>query len=151
MFYSYIRNKSRNYNQIILSQNFTLDEFKTCFISKTRWLISNVHFVEDINQSSLKCLSLVTSILNSVQEVIMITILSEILMHWSFPAGSGVKNLLPMQQSWDWSLVRKIPWRRKWPPAPVFLLRESHGLKGLMDYSPGGCKESDTTFQLDNN
>ena len=36
--------------------------------------------------------------------------------------------------------VEKIPWRRKWQPAPVFLPGESHG-----QYSP---KESDTTEQL---
>ena len=41
--------------------------------------------------------------------------------------------------------VRKIPWRRKRQPTPVFLLRESHGQRSLAGYSPWGCKESDTT------
>ena len=41
--------------------------------------------------------------------------------------------------------VRKMPWRRKWQPTPVFLPGESHGQKSLMDCSPWGCKESDTT------
>ena len=27
--------------------------------------------------------------------------------------------------------VRKIPWRRKWQPAPVFLPAESHGQRSL--------------------
>ena len=44
--------------------------------------------------------------------------------------------------------VRKIPWRRKWQPTPVFLLREFHGQRVLVGYSPWGCKESDTTEQL---
>ena len=38
--------------------------------------------------------------------------------------------------------------RRKWQPTPGFLPGESHGQRSLMGYSPGGCKESDTTEQL---
>ena len=41
--------------------------------------------------------------------------------------------------------VRKIPWRRKWQPTPVFLPGESHGWRSLLGYSPRGHKESDTT------
>ena len=43
------------------------------------------------------------------------------------------------------SWVGKIPWRRKWQPTPVFLPGESHGQRSLVDYSPQGRKESDTT------
>ena len=39
--------------------------------------------------------------------------------------------------------VRKIPWRRKWQPTPVFLLGKSHGQRSLAGYSPWGCKESE--------
>ena len=38
--------------------------------------------------------------------------------------------------------VRKIPWRRKWQPTPVFLLGKSHGERSLAGYSPRGRKES---------
>ena len=31
--------------------------------------------------------------------------------------------------------VRKIPWRRKWQPTPVFLPGESHGQRSLVGYS----------------
>ena len=41
--------------------------------------------------------------------------------------------------------VGKIPWRRKWQPTVVFLPGEAHGQRGLVGYSPGGCKASDTT------
>ena len=41
--------------------------------------------------------------------------------------------------------VRKIPWRRKWQPTPVFWPGESHGQRSLMDDSPWGHKELDTT------
>ena len=40
--------------------------------------------------------------------------------------------------------VEKIPWRRAWPPAPVFLPGESHGQRSLVGYSSRGHKESDT-------
>ena len=41
--------------------------------------------------------------------------------------------------------VRKIPWRRKWQPTPVFWPGESHGWRSLAGYSPWGSKESNTT------
>ena len=34
--------------------------------------------------------------------------------------------------------VRKIPWRRKWQPSPVFLPGKSHGQRNLVGYSPWG-------------
>ena len=37
--------------------------------------------------------------------------------------------------------VRKIPWRRKWHPTPVFLPVESYGQRSLVGCSPWGCKE----------
>ena len=33
------------------------------------------------------------------------------------------------------SWVRKIPWRRKWQPTPVFLLGKSHGQRSLAGYT----------------
>ena len=45
--------------------------------------------------------------------------------------------------------VRKIPWRRKWLPNPVFLPGESHGQNSL--FSPWGRKGSDTTGWLKSN
>ena len=41
--------------------------------------------------------------------------------------------------------VRKIPWRRVWPPTPVFLPGESQGQRSLAGYSPWGRKELDAT------
>ena len=51
------------------------------------------------------------------------------------------------------SWVRKIPWRRKWQPTPVFLPGKSHGLEFPMENPRGAwhaivhgvTKESDTT------
>ena len=39
--------------------------------------------------------------------------------------------------------VRKISWRRKWQPAPVFLPGESHRQRNLVGHSPWGFKELD--------
>ena len=41
--------------------------------------------------------------------------------------------------------VRKIPWRRKWHPTPVFLPGKSHGQRSLVGYNSWGREESDTT------
>ena len=44
--------------------------------------------------------------------------------------------------------VRKIPWKRKWQPTPVFLPKEFCGQRILVGYSLQGRKESDTTKWL---
>ena len=41
--------------------------------------------------------------------------------------------------------VGKIPWKRKWQPALVFLLGKSHGQRSLAGHSLWGHKESDMT------
>ena len=46
------------------------------------------------------------------------------------------------------SWVGKIPWRRKWQPAPVSLPGKFHGRRSLAGYSPWGHKESDMTEQF---
>ena len=45
------------------------------------------------------------------------------------------------------SWVRKIPWRRKWQPTPVFLPGEFHGQRSLVGYSPQGHKQLDMSEQ----
>ena len=65
-----------------------------------------------------------------------------------YPLGASlvaqlVRNLPSMRETWVWSLVRKIPWRREGLPTPVFWPGELHGL-----YSPWGRKELDTTEGL---
>ena len=59
-----------------------------------------------------------------------------------------VKNEPATQETWVQSLVRKIPWRRKWQATPIFLPGESHGQRNLVIYRPWGLKESDMTEQL---
>ena len=53
-----------------------------------------------------------------------------------------------MHETWVWSRVGKIAWRRESLPTPVFLLWEFRGQRSLVGYSPWGHTESDTTEQL---
>ena len=56
----------------------------------------------------------------------------------------GSFKLLKQETRFDpW--VGKIPRRRKWQPAPVFLPEKSHEQRSLEGCSPWGHKESDTT------
>ena len=48
----------------------------------------------------------------------------------NLPANAG--DMRPGFNPW----VRKIPWRRAWRPAPVFLPGGSHGQSSLDGYSP---------------
>jgi len=55
-----------------------------------------------------------------------------------FFGGSVVKNPPAMQETWRHRFnpcIRKIPWRRKWHPTPVFLPGKSHGQRSLAGYS----------------
>ena len=54
------------------------------------------------------------------------------------PTNAG--NMRCEFDPWVW----KIPWRRAWPPSPVFLPGESHWQKSLVGYSPQGCIVLDT-------
>ena len=56
----------------------------------------------------------------------------------------GDLGSIPGSDPW----VRKILWRRKGQPTPVFLPGESHGQRSLTGYGPRGRKESDTTERL---
>ena len=56
------------------------------------------------------------------------------------PANAGRHERLKFD-AW----VRKMPWRRAWPPTPVFLPGESHGQRSLVGCRLWGHKESDTT------
>ena len=68
-------------------------------------------------------------------------------------------SLLPLW-CWTWTVsnqckrpgfdpwVGRIPWRREWLLTPVVLSGESHGQRSLVDYSPQGHKEWDTTEWL---
>ena len=64
---------------------------------------------------------------------------------WASLVALWLRICLPVQETQVQSLVRKIPWKRKWQPTPVFLPETSHGQKSLAGYSPWGRKELDTT------
>ena len=67
-----------------------------------------------------------------------------------FQEAQWQRSCLPMQEvqrRWFESWIRKIPWRRKWHPAPVFLPGKFHGQRNLVGYSAWGHKELDRTEQ----
>jgi len=55
-----------------------------------------------------------------------------------FPGGTVVKNPPAMQETKETrfdSWIRKIFWRRKWQPTPVFFPGKSQGQRSLAGYS----------------
>ena len=70
---------------------------------------------------------------------------------WGFPGGSVVKNLPACRRHGFDPWVRKVPWRRKWQPTPLFLLGKSNGQRSRGATVHGVIKDSDTTEQLNNN
>ena len=69
---------------------------------------------------------------------------------WASLVAQRLQCLPAMWETWVQSLGRE---GRKWQPTPVFLPGESHGQRslgssGIMDPSPWGRKESDTTDWL---
>ena len=83
----------------------------------------------------LRCLYLTTSIVNKRAS------------QWLSGKESTCQCVRCRRHRFD-SWIRKIPWRRKCQPTPVFLPGESHGQKSLVDHSLGDCKELDLTEQL---
>ena len=72
-----------------------------------------------------------------------------------FPTGSGVflvaqmvQNLTKMQRFKFEPQIKKIPWRKKCLPTPVFLLGEFHVQRSLVCDNHWGFKELKTTEQL---
>jgi len=55
-----------------------------------------------------------------------------------FPGGTVVKNPPTMQETKETRFdpwIRKIFWRRKWQPTPVFFPGKSQGQRSLPGYS----------------
>ena len=65
---------------------------------------------------------------------------------WSFPDGaSGKEPACQCRRCRFNPWVRRIPWRRKWQPIPVFLPGKSQGRWRLVGHSPRVHKESNLT------
>ena len=68
-----------------------------------------------------------------------------LLLFWCFLGGLEVRIHLPSRGHRLDPWVRKMPWRRKWQPTPVFLPGKCHGERSLAGYSPWSHKELDMT------
>ena len=53
---------------------------------------------------------------------------------------SGKDSVYQLRRCGFYPWVRKIPWRRKCQPTPVFWPGKSNEQKSLVGYSPWGCK-----------
>ena len=61
---------------------------------------------------------------------------------WGFPGGSdGKESACQCRRCGFDPRIGKIPWRRKWQPAPVFLPGKSHGQRSLVGSNTWGCKQ----------
>ena len=88
--------------------------------------------------------NLFISDLNRYHSILYWDLIFESILHFIVPGGASDKepacqcrkHRRPGFNPW----VRKIPWRRKWQPTPVFLPGESHGQRSLVGYSPWGHK-----------
>ena len=70
-----------------------------------------------------------------------------------FPGSASVKESTCMQKTseiWVGSLDGEDPLEKNMATTPVFLLENPHGQRSLADYSPCGCKESNTTKMTKN-
>ena len=69
-----------------------------------------------------------------------------------FPRGAVVKilpaNVGDKKRCGFDPWFRKIPWRRKWQPTPVFLPGEFNGQRSPVGYCPWNHKESDMSEQV---
>ena len=62
-----------------------------------------------------------------------------IIAHKASPVAQRWRICLQCRRSrrcWFHPGVRKIPWRRRWQPTPVFLMENTNGQRSLMGYSP---------------
>ena len=68
---------------------------------------------------------------------------------WASLVAQSVKKICLQYGGPEYNLwVKKIPWRKEWHPAVVFLPGQFHGEKSLAGHRSWGCKELDMTEQL---
>ena len=113
---------------------------------KYKYYVSH-HFTKKVRWSN--CLTSIMLVFNSLFEESLqpSRCLKKVFGTQGFPAGAVVKNLPansgdPGDTFDPW--IRKIPWRRKQQPTPVFLPREFRGQRSLAGYSSRGRTELDT-------
>ena len=65
--------------------------------------------------------------------------------YWASLVAQLVKNLPAMQETWVRSMGGEDPLQKEMATQSIFLPGKSHEQRSLVDYSPWGRKESDTT------
>ena len=74
-------------------------------------------------------------------QTLIIQLLNWDIIHKGFPGGSVGKEFTCQCRKCEfYPWVRKIPWRRKWQPTPIFLPGKSHGQRSLEATVQGGAR-----------
>ena len=114
--------------------------------SATPWTAARQTSLSITNSQSLPKLMSIESVMPSNHLLLCVPFSSSL---QSFPA-SGSFQMSQLFTSGGQSIgqLYAYNWRRKWQPTPVLLSGKSHGQRSMVDHSPWGRKESDTTEQL---
>ena len=124
-------------------------------INSSKWLLFMLFFSSDLevlicsqsriwsrsHQRPVKINNLAIQVSNNIRLILCSWVWVLGLFHWLSSKESTCQSRRCGFDPW----VEKIPWRRKWQPAPVFLCGK---FRGLVGYSPWGHKELDTTERL---
>ena len=127
----------------ILSEQRTLNQVRDAFLQD---FIESVRLWHLGRESYGKRTSIQVPVKHSVFILNM-----DILYFWGFPGGTSDKEPAcqcrrHMRHEFE-PRVKKISWRSRWQPSPVFLPGKFHGQRSLAGYSPWVHKELDTTEQ----
>ena len=113
---------------VVILSHFLSPQYLKCFICT----VINFNIVEDrIMPPSFK---VVYVLIPKICKYVARTPCSSVGKESACKAG----NHLQFGRCGFYPWVRKIPWRRKWLPTPVFLTGEFHGQRSLEGYSPRG-------------
>ena len=128
----YIHNPIANEIQEAFIKHVLL--FLTYFI----WFIYNVVLISDVQQSD-------SAVCVCVHVCVCVCTRMYVCVCKGLPWWLSSKKSTCQCRRYGFSpWVRKILWRRKWLPTPVFLSGKSRGQRRLVGFSPWGHKELDT-------
>ena len=126
----------------LLQGNFPAQGLNPGLLS-CRWILYWVTREVSPGCRQCKCRTRLGSSLGISGGILLWTVIAADSLHLCFPLGSPGGSVV--KKTWAWSLVGKIPWRRKLQSASVFLPGKSHAQNGLAGYLPWGRWELDMT------
>ena len=92
-------------------------------------------YIENPNDATRKLVQLISEF-SRVAKLILISLVAQLVKESACNARDCLQCRRPRFDPW----VKRIPWRRKWQPTPVFLPGKFHGQRSLEHYSPKVAK-----------